>query len=259
MSDRKESQRAEQVLKKLKKAYPKVESALEYQSPFELLISTILSAQCTDKRVNIITKTLFKKYKKPKDYLKVSNSELEKDIYSTGFYRQKTRSIKKCCSILIEKYNGKAVIERVGHSFIKDTMRKVNAIFACEHSAHYYFKHNFNADSGLIASLIVSEIICKQKKPLSKLLKEFEVYHKIEETNFKIKDKNKKLKEIERRYKGKKPKKIMTMDGVSVEFDDYWFNVRPSNTEPLLRLNLEAKSRKLMESKKREVSKVIMG
>jgi endonuclease-3 len=107
MSDRKESQRAKQVLKKLKKAYPKVESALEYQSPFELLISTILSAQCTDQRVNIITKALFRKYKKPEDYLKVSNSELEKDIFSTGFYRQKTKSIKNCCSILIAKYNGK--------------------------------------------------------------------------------------------------------------------------------------------------------
>jgi endonuclease-3 len=107
MSDTKESQRAGQVLKRLKKAYPKVESALEYQSPFELLISTILSAQCTDQRVNIVTETLFKKYKKPEDYLKVSNSELEKDIFSTGFYRQKTKSIKKCCSVLIDKYNGK--------------------------------------------------------------------------------------------------------------------------------------------------------
>jgi endonuclease-3 len=107
MSDKKESQRAGQVLKRLKKAYPKVESALEYQSPFELLISTILSAQCTDQRVNIVTETLFKKYKKPEDYLKVSNSELEKDIFSTGFYRQKTKSIKKCCSVLIDKYNGK--------------------------------------------------------------------------------------------------------------------------------------------------------
>ena len=107
MSDRKESQRAKQVLKKLKKAYPKVESALEYQSPFELLVSTILSAQCTDQRVNIVTEILFKKYKKPEDYIKVSNSELEKDIFSTGFYRQKTRSIKNCCSVLIEKYNGK--------------------------------------------------------------------------------------------------------------------------------------------------------
>ena len=107
MSDKEESKRAEQILKRLKKAYPKVESALEYQSPFELLISTILSAQCTDKRVNIVTKTLFKKYKKPADYIKVSNSELEKDIFSTGFYRQKTKNIKNCCSILIEKYNGK--------------------------------------------------------------------------------------------------------------------------------------------------------
>jgi endonuclease-3 len=107
MSDTKESQRAGQILKKLKKAYPKAESALEYQSPFELLISTILSAQCTDQRVNIVTETLFKKYKKPKDYIKVLNSELEKDIFSTGFYRQKTKSIKNCCSVLIEKYNGK--------------------------------------------------------------------------------------------------------------------------------------------------------
>ncbi len=107
MSDTKESQRAGQILKRLKKAYPKVESALEYQSPFELLISTILSAQCTDQRVNIVTETLFKKYKKPEDYIRVSNLELEKDIFSTGFYRQKTKSIKNCCSVLIEKYNGK--------------------------------------------------------------------------------------------------------------------------------------------------------
>jgi endonuclease-3 len=107
MSDKKDKLRAGQILKRLKKAYPKVESALEYQSPFELLISTILSAQCTDQRVNIVTTSLFKKYKKPEDYLKVSNSELEKDIFSTGFYRQKTKSIKNCCSILIEKYNGK--------------------------------------------------------------------------------------------------------------------------------------------------------
>jgi endonuclease-3 len=107
MSDRKDKQRAGLILKRLKNAYPKVESALEYQSPFELLISTILSAQCTDQRVNIVTETLFKKYIKPEDYLKVSNSELEKDIFSTGFYRQKTKSIKNCCSIIIEKYNGK--------------------------------------------------------------------------------------------------------------------------------------------------------
>jgi len=157
----------------------------------------------------------------------------------------------------IKKFKGKAVIERVGHSFIKDTMKRINAIFACEHSAHYYFKHNFNADSGIIASLIVCEIISKKNKPLSKLVKEFEVYNKIEEANFEVKDKIKKIQQIKDHYKEKKPKKIMEMDGLSVYFDDWWFNVRPSNTEPLLRLNLEADSEELMEEKMKEVVVVI--
>jgi len=157
----------------------------------------------------------------------------------------------------IEKYGGKAHIERVGHSFIKDTMKRINATFACEHSAHYYFKHNFNADSGIIASLIVCEIISIENKSLSTLLREFEKYYKIEETNFKVKDKKSKLKEIKKHYKEKNPKKIMTMDGISVYFDEWWFNVRPSNTEPLLRLNLEADSEKLMEEKMEEVVRVI--
>ena len=158
----------------------------------------------------------------------------------------------------IEKYGGKAHIERVGHSFIKDTMKRINAIFACEHSAHYYFKHNFNADSGMIASLIITELISMKNMKLSELIKEFEVYNKIEETNFKVKDKLKKIKQIKNYYKKKNPKKIMTLDGISVYFDDWWFNVRPSNTEPLLRLNLEADSKKLMEEKTREVTKAII-
>lgn len=157
----------------------------------------------------------------------------------------------------VEKYNGKAVMERVGHSFIKDTMKRINAIFACEHSAHYYFKHNFNADSGIIASLIVAEIISKEGRKLSDLLDEFRVYFKTEETNFKVADKNAKLKEIMEVYKKKNPKKIMEMDGVSVYFDDYWFNARPSNTEPLLRLNLEAVSEEVMHKKMKELIEVI--
>ena len=157
----------------------------------------------------------------------------------------------------IEKYGGKAVIERVGHSFIKDTMKKNNAVFGCEHSAHYYFRDNFNADSGLIASVIVSEIVSKENKPLSELLKEFEVYFKIEETNFEVEDKNKKLQQIKNYYQKKKPKKIMEMDGVSIYFDDWWLNVRPSNTEPLLRLNLEAVNEKIMKEKKKEIAKII--
>jgi endonuclease-3 len=101
------NERASEILKRLKKEYPIVKSALEYESPFELLISTILSAQCTDARVNIITKSLFKKYKKPEDYVLVKSRELEKDIFSTGFYRQKAKSIKNCCKVLIEKFGGK--------------------------------------------------------------------------------------------------------------------------------------------------------
>ena len=100
-------QRAEKIIKLLKKEYPQPKSQLNHETPFQLLIATILSAQCTDARVNIVTQSLFKKYKKPEDYLKVSNSELEKDIFSTGFYKQKTKSIKGCCSELIKRFNGK--------------------------------------------------------------------------------------------------------------------------------------------------------
>lgn len=91
----------------LKKEYPEVKIALIHKNPFQLLISTILSAQCTDERVNIVTKDLYKKYKKPEDFLKVSIRELEKDIYSTGFYRNKAKNLKLCCEVLVNKYKGK--------------------------------------------------------------------------------------------------------------------------------------------------------
>ena len=107
MAGNKEIKNALEILKRLKTAYPSVKPALEYTTAFQLLISTILSAQCTDERVNIVTKTLFKKYRKPQDYLGVTQRELEKNIFSTGFYRQKAKSIRKCCSELLEKYNGK--------------------------------------------------------------------------------------------------------------------------------------------------------
>ncbi len=107
MVDKKDRSRAKKIFDILSKEYPGVRPALEYTSAFELLISTILSAQCTDERVNIVTMKLFKKYKKPEDYLKVSAKELEKDIFSTGFYRQKAKSIRNCCAQLIENHNGK--------------------------------------------------------------------------------------------------------------------------------------------------------
>ena len=111
MKSDKEKNRMRKILSNLKKEYPDVKPALEFKSPFELLIATILSAQCTDARVNIVTKDLFKKYKSPNDYLKVESSQLEKDIFSTGFYRQKTKSIKSCCDVLLNDYNGKVPSE----------------------------------------------------------------------------------------------------------------------------------------------------
>ncbi len=103
-----EKKRAGKIFSLLKKEYPAPKPALNYQTAFQLLIATILSAQCTDARVNIVTKDIFKKYKTPQDYIDVSSEELEKDIYSTGFYRQKAKSIKLCCLELVEKYNGKS-------------------------------------------------------------------------------------------------------------------------------------------------------
>jgi len=107
MISKEEKNRAKKIFTLLKKEYPKVKPALNFRTPFELLIATILSAQCTDARVNVVTAELFKKYKSPQDYLKVPKEEFEKDIFSTGFYRQKAKSIRNCCNILVEKYNSK--------------------------------------------------------------------------------------------------------------------------------------------------------
>jgi len=107
MTIKSEKERADKIFTILKKEYPGVKSALNFETPFQLLIATILSAQCTDERVNIVTKTLFKKYKKPQYFIAVPSEELEKDIYSTGFYRQKAKSIKQCCQVLVDNYKGK--------------------------------------------------------------------------------------------------------------------------------------------------------
>jgi len=98
--------RTAEIIKRLKKAYPNAHCALNHTSAFELLIATILSAQCTDERVNIVTATLFRKYRGPQDFVDVSQEELENDIRSTGFFRNKTRSIKAASSRLLEVYGG---------------------------------------------------------------------------------------------------------------------------------------------------------
>lgn len=99
--------RAAEIIKRLRKAYPDAHCALNHSSPFELLIATILSAQCTDERVNIVTENLFRKYRSPEDFVNVSQAELEKDIHSTGFFRNKAKNIKAASQRIIEVYHGK--------------------------------------------------------------------------------------------------------------------------------------------------------
>jgi endonuclease-3 len=99
--------KANEILDLLKKEYPKVKIALHYSNPLELLVSTILSAQCTDKQVNAVTKKLFVKYRTPQDFTRISPEELEKDIYSTGFYRNKAKNIIGACKIIASEYNSK--------------------------------------------------------------------------------------------------------------------------------------------------------
>jgi endonuclease-3 len=99
-------ERTHWIIRRLKRAYPGAKCSLNHSNPFELLVATILSAQCTDERVNIVTADLFRKYKKPEDYLKVAPRELEKDIQSTGFFRNKTKSIQGTSRMLTEQYHG---------------------------------------------------------------------------------------------------------------------------------------------------------
>jgi len=99
--------RAMEIDRRLEKLFPEPKTALHYGNPFELLIATILSAQCRDERVNQVTKKLFKKYLSPGDYIKAPQKELEQDIRSTGFFRNKTKSIQDCCKVLVEKFQGR--------------------------------------------------------------------------------------------------------------------------------------------------------
>jgi phosphomannomutase len=155
----------------------------------------------------------------------------------------------------VEKNGGKVIRTRVGHSFIKNDMRTYDAVFAGEHSGHYYFKDNFRADSGLIAAVIGLYILSLSDKPLSELVAPFrKSYVQIQETNFEIADKAGMLKKIADTYKAAD---IDTLDGLTVHLTDAWFNVRPSNTEPLLRLNAEAKTAARLEELVAEVTELI--
>lgn len=154
----------------------------------------------------------------------------------------------------IKKFGGKSVVTKVGHSLIKADMRKEDGLFAGEHSGHYYFKDLNYADSGLMAALIVIEIMSHSGKKLSEIAAEFDIYPLSGEINSEVLDQKGKLSEIKKAYSDGK---ISELDGISVEYDEWRFNVRPSNTEPQLRLNVEAKDKAVMIKKRDELLKLI--
>lgn len=154
----------------------------------------------------------------------------------------------------IGKCGGIPLMSRIGHSFIKERMRKENIVFAGEFSGHYYFKKHFFCESPFFAILYILEAMSAENKKMSELLKPFRRYFHSGELNFEVGDKQKKLRELKNRYSGGK---ILGIDGLRIDFPDWWFLVRPSQTEPLLRLVLEAKTRKLMEKKKKELTALI--
>ena len=138
---------------------------------------------------------------------------------------------------IIREMGGTPVRTRVGHSFIKGVMAETGAIFGGEHSGHYYFRDNWRADSGIIASLVVLEQLAQAGVALSELRKPFERYAASGEVNTKVADQKAAMEKVANAFPDA-PKDML--DGLSVDAGDFWFNVRPSNTEPLLRLNLEA-------------------
>lgn len=143
----------------------------------------------------------------------------------------------KAVAEVIEEFGGTPIRTRVGHSFIKEVMAETDAIFGGEHSAHYYFRDNFRADSGLIAALLVLEQMCVRDVALSELRKPFERYAASGEINTKVADTTATIERVAAAFEEFPQDRL---DGLTVDCGPWWFNLRASNTEPLLRLNLEA-------------------
>jgi phosphomannomutase len=155
---------------------------------------------------------------------------------------------------VIRENGGTPIRSRVGHSFIKQVMAETGAAFGGEHSGHYYFRENYRADSGLIAAVVVLEQLSLARVPLSELLRPLRRYYSSGEINTHVEDRFGRIEQIAAAYASGRQDRL---DGLTVEFDDWWFNVRPSNTEPLLRLNVESRTEELLKEKTDEVLAVI--
>ncbi len=171
----------------------------------------------------------------------VAAAMLEKYPGSTVLYNL---ICSKAVPEIIAERGGTPIRTRVGHSFIKSVMAETGAIFGGEHSGHYYFRDNFRADSGSIAALVVLEVLSKADRPLSELRKPFERYADSGEINTEVSDPHAVIAAMSSAFDAATHPGVTQewVDGLTIDLGDWWFNLRPSNTEPLLRLNLEAAS-----------------
>jgi phosphomannomutase len=155
---------------------------------------------------------------------------------------------------LIESLGGRPVRTRVGHSFIKAQMRETNAIFGGEHSGHFYFRDNWYADSGLIALLMVLELVSQEGRPVSELIRSLDTRVRSGEINSEVRDIPGRLRAVAEAFSDGEQDHL---DGLTVNYPNWWCNVRASNTEPLLRLNVEGDTQELMEQGRDRVLAVI--
>lgn len=183
----------------------------------------------------------------------IAEELLKESPKSTILYDLRSSKIVK---EMVEKKKGKALMCRVGHSFIKKQMREEKAIFAGELSGHLYYQANNYTESSFISLALILNLLSEENKKLSELVSPLKKYFASGEINSEVDDKDAKMEEIEKKY-SEGSKEVKHLDGLSMYFKDWWFNLRKSNTEPLLRLNLEADTKKLMEQKRDELLKAV--
>ncbi len=159
---------------------------------------------------------------------------------------------------VVRENGGTPIRTRVGHSFIKEQMAETGAVFGGEHSGHYYFLDNYRADSGLIAAVVILEMLSKANKPLSEVRKPFDRYADSGEINTKVADTGVVIERVADHFAAAGAR-TDRMDGLTVDLGDWWFNLRPSNTEPLLRLNLEAADAAACDARVAEVQALMKG
>ena len=186
----------------------------------------------------------------------VAKNILEKEPGATILY---SAVCSKAFPELVEREGGRAIRTKAGHSIIKPQMRENDAAFGGEHSGHFYFRDNYFADSGIIAMLKVAELVARQESPLSDLLVPIDPYVRSGEINSEVEDQEATLQKVEEHYAQRDDPKIDHLDGLTVDYGSWWFNLRPSNTEPLLRLNVEAGDRETMERERDELLNLIRG